>query len=85
MLAPSAITDTMAPMCGKNACGVIVVAENVTMIVRVIQLIGAAFPDDTTSPTVAFTLPWTEKPKATREERGLKPLEPKEGADGHSQ
>jgi hypothetical protein len=32
-------------------------------MVRVVSMIGAAFADGAAPPTLAFELPWTEKPK----------------------
>jgi hypothetical protein len=60
---PSALSETMRPLCGNRACGAVVSAESATLLVRVASLIGAAFPDGGASPTLAFELPWTEKPK----------------------
>lgn len=61
--APSALSETMRPLCGNRACGVVVSAEPQTLLVRVASLVGAAFPDGGASPVVAFELPWTDKPK----------------------
>jgi biopolymer transport protein ExbD len=60
---PSTITQVMQPLCGTRACGAVVSAESPTMMVRVISLIGAAFADGTAAPTLAFEMPWTDKPK----------------------
>ena len=60
---PSTITQVMQPLCGTRACGAVVSAESPTMMVRVVSLIGAAFADGTAAPTLAFEMPWTEKPK----------------------
>jgi hypothetical protein len=60
---PSALSATIAPACGKKACGVVVSADRNTMGVRIMSLIGAAFPDGAAPPTLAFEQPWTEKPK----------------------
>jgi hypothetical protein len=54
----------MKPLCGSKACGAVLSAESTTLVVRVVSLIGAAFPDGAAPPIVAFELPWTEKPKA---------------------
>ena len=54
---PSAISDTIKPVCGATACGVVVQAEKATLFVRVISLLGAAFPDGTPAPHVRFELP----------------------------
>lgn len=61
---PSALSETMRPLCGPKACGAVVSAESATILVRVASLIGAAFPDGGAAPVLAFELPWTEKPKA---------------------
>jgi hypothetical protein len=60
---PSAISKTMAPMCHSERCGVVVTANNVSTVLNVVSLIGAAFPDGTKLPAFAFELPWTERPK----------------------
>jgi biopolymer transport protein ExbD len=60
---PSPISDVMKPLCGSKACGAVLSAESTTLAVRVVSLIGAAFPDGAAPPIVAFELPWTEKPK----------------------
>jgi biopolymer transport protein ExbD len=54
---PSPISDVLKPICGTTACGVVVSAEKSTMFVRVASLLGAAFPDNTPAPVVAFELP----------------------------
>ena len=54
---PSAITATIKPVCGTSACGVVTQSEKNTPFVRVISLLGAAFPDGTTAPQVVFELP----------------------------
>jgi biopolymer transport protein ExbD len=54
---PSAITESVKPLCGTSACGVVVQAEKATAFVRVISMVGAAFPDGTTAPHVVFELP----------------------------
>lgn len=60
---PSALSETMRPLCGNRACGAVVSAESATLLVRVASLIGAAFPDGSAAPVLAFELPWTQKPK----------------------
>lgn len=55
--ASSAISDTMRPVCGAGACGVVVQGEKATSFVRLLSLLGAAFPDGTPAPIVAFELP----------------------------
>ena len=54
---PSAISATIKPVCGTSACGVVTQSEKATPFVRVISLLGAAFPDGTTAPQVVFELP----------------------------
>ena len=55
--AASAISESMRPVCGASACGVVVQGEKATLFVRLLALIGAAFPDGTPAPIVAFELP----------------------------
>lgn len=62
LVGPSAMSATMRPLCGTSACGAVVSADPVTLMVRVVSLIGAAFPDGTPPPVLAFEMPWTEKP-----------------------
>ena len=54
---PSAITETLKPVCGTSACGVVIQAEKATTFVRVISLLGAGFPNGTNAPSVVFELP----------------------------
>lgn len=61
--APSALTGTMAPLCHTSRCGVLVTADEIAPMVRVVSMMGAAFPDGSTAPAYAFELPWTQKPK----------------------
>lgn len=51
---PSALSGTLQPVCGSSACGVVVQAEKATLFVRVVGLLGAAFPDGSPAPIVAF-------------------------------
>ena len=60
---PSPVSEVMQPLCGGKACGAVVSADENTLMVRVVSLIGAAFADGSAPPTLAFELPWTEKPK----------------------
>lgn len=62
LAAPSAISGTLRQLCGTSACGAVVSADPQTLSVRVVSLIGAAFPDGTPPPSLAFEMPWTEKP-----------------------
>jgi hypothetical protein len=63
--APSALTETIAPLCRSERCGIEVAADEISPMVRVITMLGAAFPDGTTSPAYAFEMPWTKRPKIT--------------------
>jgi hypothetical protein len=54
---PSPVSATLKPLCGTSACGVFVTAEKTTLFVRVASFLGAAFPDGTPAPIVAFELP----------------------------
>ncbi|MDH5672057.1 MAG: hypothetical protein OEZ06_07895 [Myxococcales bacterium] len=74
---PSPVSDTIAPLCGKKACGAVVSAELPTMSVRVVSLIGAAFPDGAAPPVLAFEQPWSEKPKLSKEEIAAQAAESK--------
>ncbi|MEY4581181.1 MAG: hypothetical protein RL701_5884 [Pseudomonadota bacterium] len=57
LTAPSAISDLLKPVCGATACGVVVQAEKATTLVRVISLLGAAFPEGMPVPHVVFEWP----------------------------
>jgi len=59
---PSPVTAMMQPLCGPKACGAVVSADEPTLMVRVVSLIGAAFADGSVAPALAFELPWTKKP-----------------------
>jgi hypothetical protein len=59
--APSSLTGTMGPLCHTERCGVVVAADEVSPLVRVVSMMGAAFPDGTTMPAYAFEMPWTKK------------------------
>jgi hypothetical protein len=54
---PSAVTETIKPVCGTTPCTVVVTAEKATLFVRVISLLGAAFPDGVPTPRVVFEVP----------------------------
>jgi hypothetical protein len=60
---PSALAKTMAPMCHKQRCGIVLTADIITPLLNVVSMIGAAFPDGTQMPMFAVELPWTERPK----------------------
>lgn len=61
--AKSPLSGTIAPICGGERCGVVVVADEISPVVRLVSLMGAAFPDGSTAPAYAFEMPWTERPK----------------------
>jgi biopolymer transport protein ExbD len=52
--APSALTATMEPVCGKTACGIVVTGRHDTVAIWLIAMIGAAFPDGTAAPQAVF-------------------------------
>ena len=59
----SAISATLAPLCSKTRCGIVLSSDRFSPIVRMTSLIGAAFPDGTQAPAFAFEMPWTPRPK----------------------
>jgi biopolymer transport protein ExbD len=59
----SALSKTMAPVCHKDRCGVVLTADSITPLVNVVSMIGAAYPDGTQMPAFAIEMPWTERPK----------------------
>jgi len=65
LAAPSALSGTIAPLCGQERCGVLIAADKISPMVRVVSLMGAAFPDGTTAPAYAFEMPWTKRPIPT--------------------
>jgi hypothetical protein len=56
LTSPSALSAVLAPLCGSRRCGALVSADPITPIVRVISLIGAAFPDSAAAPVLAFEM-----------------------------
>jgi hypothetical protein len=60
---PSALSGTMGPLCQGERCGVVVTADEISPMVRLVSTMGAAFPDGSTAPAYAFEMPWTQKPK----------------------
>lgn len=54
---PSAVTATIKPVCGTSACGALIQADAVTLSTKVLALTGAAFPDGTPAPSLAFEVP----------------------------
>jgi biopolymer transport protein ExbD len=55
--APSVLSAVMRPLCAAKPCGAVVSAEPITPLVRVASLIGAAFPDGSLMPSLAFEMP----------------------------
>lgn len=53
---PSPVSAMMRPVCGSRACGALAVADPETMSMRILSLLGAAFPDGTAPPTFAFVV-----------------------------
>lgn len=53
---PSPVSAMMRPVCGSRACGALVVADPESMSMRILSLVGAAFPDGTAPPTFAFVV-----------------------------
>ena len=60
---PSALGKVVAPICGGQKCPMILTADEITHLVRVVSMIGAAFPDGSPLPGFSFEMPWTERPK----------------------
>jgi hypothetical protein len=60
---PSALSGTISPLCQGERCGVVVAADEISPLVRLVSMMGAAFPDGSTAPAYAFEMPWTQKPK----------------------
>jgi hypothetical protein len=54
---PSAVSATLKPVCGAAPCLAVMQAEKATLFVRVISLLGAAFPDGENAPSVVFEMP----------------------------
>jgi biopolymer transport protein ExbD len=67
-VSPSPVSETLKPLCGSKACGAIVSSDPTTLAVRMVGLLGAAFPDGAAPPHLAFEQPWTEKPKLSTDE-----------------
>ncbi len=53
----SAISVTARPVCGAAPCSVVVEADRDTPIMRVLSFLGAAFPNGSIAPIVAFRMP----------------------------
>jgi hypothetical protein len=56
-ITPSPISGITKPVCGSQTCPVVFDAEGISMTVHVLSLLGAAFPDGTPAPKVAWVLP----------------------------
>jgi hypothetical protein len=54
---PSPISGITKPVCSGTSCPVVLDAEGISMSIHVLSLLGAAFPDGTPAPTVAWVLP----------------------------
>lgn len=57
LASPSPVSETVKPLCGSKACGAVIRAERRTMSVRLVSLIGAAFPDGSAAPSLHFEIP----------------------------
>jgi biopolymer transport protein ExbD len=57
IVSPSPVSTTVAPICGKARCGVLITGQRRTITIRFLSLIGAAFPDGVSEPTIWFMLP----------------------------
>jgi hypothetical protein len=53
----SGIKDAFRPLCGAHPCGVVVTGDINTLSMRLLSFIGAAFPDGTPAPALAFVIP----------------------------
>ncbi len=56
-VASSAISMTARPVCGAVPCATVIEADAETPIMRVLSFLGAAFPNGSTPPIVAFRIP----------------------------
>jgi hypothetical protein len=52
-------------LCHQKRCGIEVAADKISPMVRVVSLLGAAFPDGMQQPAYAFEMPWTKRPAPT--------------------
>ncbi len=57
IVSPSPVSTTIAPICGKTRCSVLMTGQRRTITIRFLSLIGAAFPDGVSEPTIWFMLP----------------------------
>ena len=53
----SPISAAFRPLCGAHPCGVVITGDPDTMTMRLVSMIGAAFPDGSTAPTLVFLIP----------------------------
>jgi hypothetical protein len=53
----SPISAAFRPLCGARACGIVVTGDVETMTMRIVSMLGAAFPDGTPAPHVVFLIP----------------------------
>lgn len=53
----SAISTLMQPTCGNAVCDAVIEGDETTPSMRILSLIGAAFPNGTTMPRLIFRLP----------------------------
>jgi hypothetical protein len=54
---PSPISGITKPVCGSVTCPIVLDAEGISSTIHVLSLLGAAFPDGTPEPKVAWVLP----------------------------
>lgn len=54
---PSPVAMTLREICGAQPCGAVVTAEGQTMTMRILSLIGAAFPNGSPAPHILFQIP----------------------------
>lgn len=55
--AESAITGVTRPVCGAQACQVVIEADEETPVTRILSFYGAAFPNGSTAPQLILRLP----------------------------
>lgn len=53
----SPFSSIVKPVCGDTACAAVVDVQGISMVARVVSVIGAAFPDGTPEPKLAFLNP----------------------------
>jgi biopolymer transport protein ExbD len=83
LASPSALTDTIGALCHQQKCPIEIAADKISPMVRVVSLIGAAFPNGTQQPAYAFEMPWTKRPVPTGlPEWAARELEKNEILDG---